>query len=143
MIKSRERIVQERFDSFIKTISRNYVRNYKVEVIKRWHYEKGVENFDDVMAEFPLYRRPAGVFYFNGCRYEVYHYELAMALKELPRREREIIMAKYWGARPGRKRVPDAELAKYFKMSYQKMYRYQQRILHKLRESMERMDYYG
>ena len=143
MIKSRERSIQERFDSFIKTISRNYVRNYEVEVIKRWHYEKGVENFDDVMAEFPLYVRPAGVFYFNGCRYEVYHYELAMALKELSKREREIIMSKYWGARPGRKRVPDAELAKYFKMSYQKMYRYQQRILHKLRESMERMDYYG
>ncbi len=143
MSKSRERMVQERFDSFIKKTSRNYVRTYMATMRKHQRHESIVDNFDDIVTRISLYRRPAGVFYFNGCRYEVYHYELAMALKELTRSEREIIMVKYWGAGPGKKKVPDAELAKYFKMSYSKMYRYQQRILHKLRESMERMDYYG
>ena len=143
MSKSRERSVQERFDSFIKKTSRNFVRKYMLEMMKQWRYEKAVDNFDNVMAEVPLYRRPVSVFYFNGCRYEVYHYELAMALEELSKKEREIIMVKYWGARPGKKKVTDVELAKYFKMSYQKMYRCQKRILHKLRDSMERMNYYG
>ncbi len=143
MKKSREKVVQERFDSFIKKTSRNYVHTYMAAMMKCWRYEKMVDSFDDVMTEVPLYCRPTSVFYVNGCRYEVYHYELAMALEELSGKEREIIMTKYWGTSPGKNKVPDKELAKRFNMSYQKMYRYQQKILHKLRDIMERMEDYG
>lgn len=143
MCKSRERIVQERFDSFIKKVSRNFVVSYISKERKHCNFETGVENFDNVMAKAPLYRRPAGIFYFNGYCYEVYHYELAVALEELPGRDREVIMAKYWGAKPGKNKVTDKELAKFFRMSEKKMYRYQKKILHKLRDIMEEMNYHG
>lgn len=121
------------FDSFCKTVSRNFIRDLICASERRNKYisNEPVEYFLDLLSHEDSYPSDAFLFYINGNVYAVNDERLYEALASLSEKQRNVLLLKYWSD------LTDEEIAREMEVTTRTVYNLRKKAFRTIRE------YYG
>lgn len=131
---SYEKRICAMFDSFCKTVSRNYVRNLdRAGKNRDRHYaDEPVEYLLETLGREDSYPSDAFVLYAGGYPCAVESETLYKALLSLPEKERAALLLDFWGG------LSDREISEKLEVTARTVYNLRQRAYSKVREYYEK-----
>lgn len=123
----------EMFDSFCKTVSRNYYRDLlRMEKRQSRHYsEEPVEYLLELLGHKDHYPSDSFALYVDGHPCVVESETLYEALKSLPEKQRTVLLLDFW------KNLTDEEIAKKLEVTTRTVYNLRQRAYRAIRNFYE------
>ena len=131
---SYEKRICAMFDSFAKTVSRNYVRNLdRAEANRDKHYaDEPAEYILEMLGREDSYPSDAFVLYADGHSYTVESEALYKALLSLPEKQRSVLLLDFWGE------FTDEEISKRLEVTVRTVYNLRRRAYSRVREFYEK-----
>lgn len=131
---SYEKRICAMFDSFAKTVSRNYVRNLdRAEANRDKHYaDEPAEYILEMLGREDSYPSDAFVLYAGGHSYTVESETLYKALLSLPEKQRSVLLLDFWGE------FTDEEISKRLEVTARTVYNLRRRAFSKVQEFYEK-----
>ena len=131
---SHEEQICAMFDSFIKTVSRNFVRNLQREAaLRNKHYvDMPVESFGDYLTVEESDPFDTLVLYVDGHSCVVEDETFYNALLSLPRDQRKVLLLDFW------QDMNNREIAEYMGISTRTVYNLRQRAYRAIRKYYEK-----
>lgn len=131
---SREKRICAMVDSYIKTVSRNYVRNLdRAEANRDKHYaDEPAEYILEMLGRKDNYLSDAFVLYADDYSCTVENETLYKALLSLPEKQRTVLLLDFWGD------LTDEEIAKQMEVTTRTVYNLRRRAFSKVREFYEK-----
>lgn len=131
---SHEERICAMFDSFIKTVSRNFARNLKRDEANRdKHFaDEPVEYLLELLGHRDTYPSDSFVLYVDGHSCVVESETLYEALLSLPEKQRKVLLLDFWC------NLTDEEISKYMEVTTRTVYNLRQRAYKTIRRHYER-----
>lgn len=124
----------EMFDSFCKTVSRNYYRDLlRAEKRRNSHYkEEPVEYLFELLGHREAYPSDSFVFHVDGHSCVVESETLYEALKSLPERQRKVLLLDFWRS------LTDREISERLEVTTRTVYNLRRRAYQAIKDFYER-----
>lgn len=131
---SDEKRICAMFDSFTKTVSRNYVRNLdRAEANRDKHYaDEPAEYILELLGRKDSYPSDSFVLYVGGHSYTVESETLYKALLSLPEKQRSVLLLDFW------RDLTDEEISKRLEVTTRTVYNLRRRAYSRVREFYEK-----
>jgi len=131
---SYEKRICAMFDSFTKTVSRNYVRNLdRAEANRDKHYaDEPAEYILELLSRKDNYPSDSFVLYADGHSYTVESETLYKALLSLPEKQRSVLLLDFW------RDLTDEEISKRLEVTTRTVYNLRRRAYSRVREFYEK-----
>lgn len=122
------------FDSFSKTVSRNFVRNLdRAEKNRKKHYDdEPIDYILELWGKEDSYPSDRFVFYVDSQPCPIENEILYQALLALPKKQREVLLLDFWGC------FTDKEIAERLEVTPRTVYNLRQRAFSRVREFYEK-----
>ena len=130
---NREKRMVAMFDSFSKTVARNFSRNLKRAKENRdKHFsEEPIDYILELLSHEDRYPSDYFVLYADELSCVVYSETLYKVLRSLPDKQRKVLLFDFWGA------LPDGEIAKRMEVTTRTVYNLRQRAFQAIRTFYE------
>lgn len=130
---NREKRMVAMFDSFCKTVARNFSRNLnRAKINREKHFsEEPIDYILELLSHEDRYPSDYFVLFADGLSCVVYSETLYKALCSLPEKQRKVLLFDFWGA------FPDGEIAKRMEVTTRTVYNLRQRAFQAIREFYE------
>ena len=131
---SYEKRICAMFDSFTKTVSRNYVRNLdRAEANRDKHYaDEPAEYILELLGRKDNYPSDSFVLYAGGHSYTVESETLYKALLSLPEKQRSVLLLDFW------RDLTDEEISKRLEVTTRTVYNLRRRAYSRVRDFYEK-----